>query len=170
MLKLWNFIKTKEGLLSVIITLFVVAPLIIFIVMTIKGFVYKTFNIKTDAEIKAEQKVVIDNMEHNNKELKQTIQIKDKIKKLDENKTITVIRKEKKIDKKVMKLKEKVISTPTKKEVEQLKLITKNKHVVKDKPVKNDEIIIINKTDYQLEGLKNINAIYDMYNSLKDEE
>jgi len=159
MLRFWSFIKTKEGLLSIIILTFVGVPLVLSIFNGIKSTFMDTFGIKTDSEIKAEQKVVIDKITEENRNLKKINEIKAKIVKINEKKVIDEIKEEKKIDEFKINLIKEVDKEPDVKVKEQVKVITKNK---------SPQTVIIDKKKYEEEGLKNINLIYQAYELVKD--
>jgi hypothetical protein len=172
--RIWSFLKTKEGLMSLIITLLIIIPTILFIFINTKNLIYNVLGIKSDSEIKSEQKAVIATMSNENKELQHVIKIKDSIKNIEENITIKQIKEEKQIDKSFIELKNKVdkpIPKKIKKEVKILDNKIKPKKIIDkkiEKEVPDKSTIIINKKKYKEEGLKNINLIYDAFDLAKD--
>jgi CRISPR/Cas system CMR subunit Cmr4 (Cas7 group RAMP superfamily) len=135
----------------------------------IKSFLYSVLGIRSDAEIKGEQRQIITQIQQQNKEQQKAIELSNKQKKISDEITVKVIKKEENITKTFTKIKEKISKPITEKEK---KTITKKIELMNHKEIKHQNTpILIDPVKYKVIGYRNIEMIRNAYlEAIKDEK
>jgi len=170
-----NNLSKKEIILISIVVIFVVLPLLIFIVLQVVGLVRDAFGIESTETIKGKQEVIINNLESERKIEKQIHTVKQRAKEIETNVTIKISKERIKTEKTFDKLK---VTTKIKPKEE--KRIMKEVHLLKHKTIlpkkdnnkteKETKVIYINKKTYEETGYRNICNIWKAYEIVKDEK